>query len=182
MKRLVYFLPLAIALAGIGLFFMYMQQIKQGKDIQALDSARVGKPVPEFSLPSLRDKSRLISPTDLKGRAGLLNVWATWCPSCRVEHPWLLKIAAEYGTPIFGLNYKDEREAALVWLDKLGDPYLFNIYDDQGHLGFDLGVYGAPETFVLDRDGVVHMRHVGVIDERVWMEKIKPLIDKLDAQ
>jgi cytochrome c biogenesis protein CcmG/thiol:disulfide interchange protein DsbE len=182
MKRLVYFLPLVLALAGIGLFFLYMQQINQGKDIQALDSARVGKPIPDFSLSSLENESRTLNPDDLKGRAGLLNVWATWCPSCRVEHPWLLKIANEYAIPVFGLNYKDDREAALIWLQKLGNPYQFNIFDDQGRLGFELGVYGAPETYIFDKNGVIHMRHVGVVDERVWLKKIKPLIDQLNAQ
>jgi cytochrome c biogenesis protein CcmG/thiol:disulfide interchange protein DsbE len=181
MKRLVYFLPLVLALAGIGLFFLYMQQINQGKDIQALDSARVGKPIPEFSIASLKDKDRMLVQSDLKGKAGLLNVWATWCPSCRVEHPYLIKIATEFGVPVYGLNYKDERVAAITWLDKLGDPYTFNIYDEDGRLGFDLGVYGAPETFIFDKNGIIHMRHVGVVDERVWKEKIKPLIDKLNA-
>lgn len=181
MKRLVYFLPLIVAVAGIGLFFMYMQQISDGKDIKALESARVGKPIPAFMLPALKQADRQLGANDLKGKAGLLNVWATWCPSCRVEHPYLNKIAAQNEVPVYGLNYKDDRQAAIKWLDKLGDPYTFNIYDVEGRLGFDLGVYGAPETYVFDKNGVVHMRHVGVVDDRAWTEKIKPLIDKLNA-
>ena len=182
MKRLVYFIPLVIAIAGLVLFFAYMQEINEGKDIKALDSALIGKSVPDFSLPSLQDASRLLSKEDLKGKAGLLNVWATWCPSCRVEHPHLNKIAASGDAPVFGLNYKDEREAAKQWLDKLGNPYQFNIFDSEGRLGFDLGVYGAPETFVIDKNAMVRMKHVGVVDDKVWHEKIKPLIDQLNAE
>jgi cytochrome c biogenesis protein CcmG/thiol:disulfide interchange protein DsbE len=110
-----------------------------------------------------------------------LNVWATWCPACRDEHPYLVELA-ESGVNVIGLNYKDEAKAALNWLATLGNPYRFNIYDPRGSLGFDLGVYGAPETYIIDTHGVVRFRHVGVVNEKVWIEKLKPVYESLGKQ
>jgi cytochrome c biogenesis protein CcmG/thiol:disulfide interchange protein DsbE len=149
-------------------------------DPQALPSALIDRPLPEFSLPVL-GQQRLISKGDLLGEVALLNVWATWCVSCRVEHPYLLQIAQE-GVPIYGLNYKDEDGAASRWLADLGDPYRANIADREGSLGLDLGVYGAPETYLLDAGGVVRYRHVGVVDERVWQTILQPLYLELTRQ
>ncbi len=171
MKRALLFLPLFLAAAiGVVLFWGL------GNDPTKLESARINDPVPVFSLPSLQDPTKLLSQEDIKGKVSLLNVWATWCPSCRVEHPYLLKIAREHGIPIIGLNYKDDREAAKEWLVKLDNPYLFNIFDKKGRLGLDLGVYGAPETYIVDSNGIVRYRHVGVIDDRVWKTIIEPRV------
>ena len=166
-------IPLIIA---IGLALVLYTAI--GKDPTKLETARLNDPIPEFELSALQDESRLITQNDLKGRVFLLNVWATWCPSCRSEHGYLVNLSNK-GIPIVGLNYKDERPAAKDWLTRLGDPYSFNIFDPQGKLGFDLGVYGAPETYLIDKKGFVRFRHVGVVDDRVWSQTLEPLFTKL---
>ena len=120
----------------------------------------------------------LLSQADLEGQVSLLNVWATWCVACRVEHPYLKQLAQQ-GIPLFGINYKDNDVAAQRWLDELGDPYRFNIADHEGTLGLDLGVYGAPETYLVDATGVIRYRHVGVVDERVWKTVLEPLYESL---
>ena len=146
-------------------------------DPSEMPSALIDRPLPAFSLPRLGEANRLTE-EDLKGRPALLNVWATWCPSCRVEHPYLQTLA-DQGVLIYGLNYKDKDADALRWLDALGDPYTFNIVDREGTLGVDLGVYGAPETYLLDADGIVRYRHVGVVDEGVWQNILQPLFQQL---
>ena len=148
-----------------------------GLDPSEMPSALIDRPLPEFNLPRLGE-ANMLSAKDLKGRVSLLNVWATWCPSCRVEHPYLRELA-EGGVPIYGLNYKDSDSAALRWLDELGNPYRFNIADREGTLGLDLGVYGAPETYLLDAKGIVRYRHVGVVDEGVWQTILQPLYRQL---
>lgn len=171
MNRIWLFLPLVLALAlGVVLVFGL------GQDPSKLDSALEGRSVPAFDLPLLHEPDRDVGPAVLRGRVVLLNVWATWCAACRVEHPHLNDLARS-GIPIIGLNYKDEREAALQWLSQRGDPYESVIYDPQGELGFDLGVYGAPETYLIDAEGVIRHRHVGVVDDRVWESDFKPLYE-----
>lgn len=172
MKRIWLFMPLILVVAlGVVLYEGL------GKDPSLLESARIGKPVPEFTLPLLTEENREVGEDVLQGEVVLLNVWATWCVSCRQEHPYLNRLA-EKGVTLVGLNYKDERELALGWLSDLGDPYAFNIYDPEGSLGFDLGVYGTPETFLIDADGVVRHRHVGVVNERVWENELEPLYEQ----
>ncbi|MDA8656347.1 DsbE family thiol:disulfide interchange protein [Luminiphilus sp.] len=141
-------------------------------DPAALPSARVGQPLPEFDLQVLGGEYRR-SAGQWHGKPALLNVWATWCFSCRVEHPYLLDLA-ESGVTIYGLNYKDDPAKALTWLEELGNPYAETVVDIDGDFGFDLGVYGAPETYVIDAAGTVQYRHVGVVDERVWTEQLAP--------
>lgn len=141
-------------------------------DPMALPSARVGQPLPEFDLQVLGGEYRR-SAGQWHGKPALLNVWATWCFSCRVEHPYLLDLA-ESGVTIYGLNYKDDPAKALTWLEELGNPYAETVVDIDGDFGFDLGVYGAPETYVIDAAGTVQHRHVGVVDERVWTEQLAP--------
>ena len=140
-------------------------------DPTALPAARLGQPVPDFSQPELLPEG-VIGASALQPRPALVNVWATWCYSCRVEHPYLLALAAQ-GVPIYGLNYKDESDKARQWLSELGDPYRLNIADRDGTVGLDLGVYGAPETYVLGPDGVIVHRHVGVLDEAVFERDIR---------
>lgn len=174
MKRILLFLPLIAAVVlGVVLFAGI------GKDPTRLDSALIGKPVPAFSLPDLQNPEQLLDQRLFEGQVTLLNVWATWCPSCRQEHPFLMWLSKTQGVRIVGLDYKDTRSDALQWFKDLGNPYEVTIFDAKGKLGFDLGVYGAPETFVIDRSGVVRYRHVGVVDEKVWKEELSPLIEKL---
>ncbi|GAB5449680.1 MAG: DsbE family thiol:disulfide interchange protein [Halioglobus sp.] len=149
-------------------------------DPKELPSALIDRPLPAFSLPNL-ETGQALDRSSIVGQVSLLNVWATWCVSCRVEHPYLLELA-QSGVAIFGLNYKDEDAAARQWLQQLGDPYRLNIADREGSLGLDLGVYGAPETFLLDEQGVVRYRHVGVVDERVWHNTLQPLYQQLTAE
>jgi cytochrome c biogenesis protein CcmG/thiol:disulfide interchange protein DsbE len=148
-------------------------------DPKEMPSALIDRPLPEFSLPSLGEE-RLLSRNNVIGKVALFNVWATWCVSCRVEHPYL-HLLAKQGVPIYGINYKDDDNDALRWLEELGNPYLANIADREGTLGLDLGVYGAPETYVVDAAGVIRYRHVGVVDERVWQTVLQPLYDELTA-
>ena len=161
-----------------------------------MPSALVGRPVPAFNLPELRAGSESHSESSFEGspeasfevkgdqsalneqlfigQVSLLNVWATWCPTCRIEHPYLIDLA-EQGVPIIGLNYKDEDAKARRWLADLGDPYKHVIVDQQGSLGLDLGVFGAPETYLIDSTGMIRFKHVGVVNERVWQNHIAPL-------
>ena len=149
-------------------------------DPTALPAARLGQPFPDFSQPELLTEE-VIGASALQPRPALVNVWATWCYSCRVEHPYLLALAAQ-GVPIYGLNYKDERESAKNWLDLRGDPYAFSIFDVRGSLGLDLGVYGAPETYLIDGKGVIRHRRVGVVDERVWSNEFQDLYAQLKEE
>ena len=172
--RLKLFLPLLIFAVLSAFLFRGLSL-----DPKDLPSALIDQPLPEFSLPVL-GQDRLITRQDITGAPALLNVWATWCISCRVEHPYLLQISAA-GVPIYGINYKDEDVSAQRWLADLGDPYRANIVDREGTLGIDLGVYGAPETYLVDANGVVRYRHVGVVDEQVWLTILEPLYTELNA-
>ncbi|EON94006.1 periplasmic protein thiol: disulfide oxidoreductase DsbE [Marinobacter lipolyticus SM19] len=171
MKRVFLFVPLILVVVlGIVLFAGI------GKDPTRLESALIGKTVPAFTLDDLEQPGTKLDAGVFLGQVSLLNVWGTWCPACRDEHDDLLWLAQEQGVRIIGLNYKDNREEALGWLERLGNPYERTIYDPKGTLGFDLGVYGAPETYVIDTDGVVRYRHVGVVNEKVWKEDLEPLV------
>ncbi|MDZ4335632.1 MAG: DsbE family thiol:disulfide interchange protein [Gammaproteobacteria bacterium HGW-Gammaproteobacteria-13] len=172
MKRLLLLLPLLVFL-GVAVF-LYRGLFL---DPTELPSALIGKPFPAFSLPAVQD-GKTLSEADLKGKPALVNVWATWCVACRVEHPVLNKLA-ELGVTIYGVNYKDDNAAAQKWLVEFHDPYQLNINDARGTLGLDLGVYGAPETFLIDKDGIIRHKFVGVIDERVWREQLAPLYQEL---
>ena len=173
MKRLLMLLPLAIFL--IVAVFLYRGLFL---DPTELPSALIGKPLPSFSLPSVEDSQRLITAEDIKGKPALVNVWATWCVACKVEHPVLNQLAKQ-GVTIYGVNYKDNNAAAQKWLREFHDPYQLNISDAQGSLGLDLGVYGAPETFIVDKQGIIRHKYVGVIDERVWREQLAALYQEL---
>lgn len=173
MKRLLMLLPLAIFLLVAG--FLYKGLYLDPTDI---GSTMIGKPMPSFSLPSLEDPQRLVSAEDIKGKPSLVNVWATWCPTCKAEHEMLNKLAAQ-GVLVYGINYKDNGDAARDWLQMFGNPYGFNVEDPDGSLGLDLGVYGAPETFVVDKQGIIRDKFVGAIDERVWTERLGPLYQVL---
>lgn len=176
MKRLLMLLPLAIFL--VVAVFLYRGLFL---DPSELPSALIDKPLPEFSLPSLDDPERLLTAADFKGEAALVNVWATWCPTCRAEHEMLNKLASQ-GVVVYGVNYKDDSEAARRWLSDLGNPYRLNVEDPEGSLGINLGVYGAPETFLIDKNGVIRHKYVGAIDERVWREQLASRYQELADQ
>ncbi|MEH6616616.1 MAG: DsbE family thiol:disulfide interchange protein [Porticoccus sp.] len=169
MARLKLFLPL-IAFIVLAIFLLNGLD----RDPNAMPSALIDRPIPEFSLAVLGDESNLVDQTVFQGKPALLNVWATWCFSCRVEHPYLNKLA-EQGVRIIGLNYKDDSVAAHQWLAEMGDPYALSIVDAAGRMGLDLGVFGAPETYVVDSTGIIRYKHVGVVDDRVWQKHILPV-------
>lgn len=177
MRRPWILLPLALFLGLVVLFLTTLNSKKHQQDLaldpSALPSALIGKPVPDFALPSLDEHGRVISQDDFKGDVSLVNVWATWCPTCRAEHAFFNKLAAQ-GVLIHGINYKDDSEAARRWLAELGNPYRLNVEDPQGSLGINLGVYGAPETFLVDARGVIHYKYIGAVDDRVWNDQLGP--------
>ncbi|MGE0388418.1 MAG: DsbE family thiol:disulfide interchange protein [Gammaproteobacteria bacterium] len=149
------------------------------RDPRIVPSPLVGKPAPPFSMPQLRDPDKTLTLADLGGKVALLNVWATWCGACREEHPMLLQIARSGAVPIYGLDYKDDRAEAIAWLDRTGDPYVASGFDPQGRVGLDYGVYGAPETFVIDAAGKVAYKHIGPITPAVWNDTLLPLVKSL---
>lgn len=164
-------------LFGVGLFAA-MALFGINNDPRELPSALIGKPFPEFSTGSVGDPSLVITRADLLGRPALVNVWATWCVSCKVEHP-VLNDLAKQGVLIHGVNYKDNNTDAQRWLKDFLNPYQLNISDPKGTLGLDLGVYGAPETFMIDKHGIIRHKFVGVVDKRVWREKLAPIYQEL---
>ncbi len=174
MSRLKLFLPLAVFGLLAGLFWRGLSL-----DPTAMPSALIDKPMPAFDLPLLQDPTARKTQEALQGQVSLVNVWATWCVACKVEHPYLVSLAQQ-GINIIGLNYKDDSASALKWLQELGNPYQFVIVDQDGRLGIDLGVFGAPETYLVDKRGMIRYRHVGIIDERVWNETLLPLVQELN--
>ncbi|MDD2049752.1 DsbE family thiol:disulfide interchange protein [Pseudomonas putida] len=172
MKRWIMVLPLAVFL--LVAVFLYRGLFL---DPTELPSAMIGKTFPAFALKTVQD-GKPLTEADLIGKPALVNVWATWCPSCKVEHPYLNKLA-EQGVVIHGVNYKDDNAAAIKWLAEFHNPYQLNISDEQGSLGLNLGVYGAPETFLVDAKGIIRYKHVGVVDATVWREQLAPLYQGL---
>lgn len=166
MKRFRLFIPL--------IFFVFLSALLywgMSRNPDELPSVLIGKPLPEFSLPTLNNPSAKITKASLIGKPFILNVWASWCPTCKDEHPFLNKLSS-MGVQIIGVNYKDEAEAAKAILLQLHDPYSVNIVDQDGKLGIDLGVYGAPESFIVDANGVIVDKVVGAIDEQIWQAQI----------
>lgn len=158
----------------VGLFWVGL-----GLNPRELPSPLVGRPAPAFQIPDLFDPERQVSQADLKDRVTLLNVWASWCVSCRAEHRHLLALRRQ-GVRIVGLNYKDDRAAAFSYLENGGNPYEIVGFDENGNAGIEWGVYGTPETFVIDRQGVVRYKHVGPLNEVVIRDKLLPLITELE--
>jgi cytochrome c biogenesis protein CcmG/thiol:disulfide interchange protein DsbE len=171
-------------LVPLGLFavLVVFLAIGLGLNPREVPSPLIDKPAPEFTLPSVKNPGRTVSLSDLKKDVTVFNVWASWCVSCRQEHPLLVALARRGGVNIYGLNYKDTREAALGWLAQLGDPYIDSAFDEQGRVGIDWGVYGVPETFVVDRQGVIRFKHAGPITEELWQTRILPLLEQLRSQ
>ena len=149
-------------------------------DPHEIPSPLINKPAPAFQLAQLKDPAKTFSAEQMKGKVWLLNVWASWCFSCREEHPLLLEYARSGAVPIYGLNSKDKREDALSWLAELGDPYVLSVSDLDGRVGIDYGVYGAPETYLIDRNGVIRFKYVGPVTPDIWTGKILPLAKELN--
>ncbi|ECG8590458.1 thiol:disulfide interchange protein DsbE [Salmonella enterica subsp. salamae] len=182
MRRHVLLLPLLIFLLIAAALLWQLARNAQGDDPAALESALVGRPVPAFRLASLDRPGEYYGAGALaQGKPVLLNVWATWCPTCRAEHQYLNRLAAQ-GIRVVGLNYKDDRAEAVAWLKALGNPYTLSLYDGDGMLGLDLGVYGAPETFLIDGKGIIRYRHAGDLNARVWENEMKPLWEKYSRE
>lgn len=177
-----FFLPFILFFALIVAFFVQLQRNAQGDDPKALESALVGKPVPSKILVDLFDESKQYGNAIFQqGKPILLNVWATWCPTCYAEHQYLNELAAQ-GVTIIGLDYKDKTDKAIKWLKELKNPYQFVLKDEKGAFGLDLGVYGAPETFIVDGKGIIHYRHAGDVNAKVWEQKLKPIYEQLMGQ
>jgi cytochrome c biogenesis protein CcmG/thiol:disulfide interchange protein DsbE len=170
-------------LVPLGIFLVLVAFLYRGLslDPKLVPSPLVGKPMPSFTLTRLEDPNATISDTDLKGKVSLMNIWATWCVSCRAEHETLVALAKTGKVDIYGLNYKDDRAAAQQWLKQLGNPYVSNAFDDTGRVGIDWGVYGAPETFIIDTRGIIRHKHVGPLTATVINEEILPLVAELQA-
>lgn len=173
MNRLKLFLPLA-AFAVLAIFLLRGLSL----DPSAMPSALLDKPFPAFTLPALSSGSTL-SEKNLHGQKALVNVWATWCITCRVEHPYLMQLAGQ-GIAIYGINYKDKLPAAQQWLTEKGNPYRETIVDADGKLGIDLGVFGAPETYFVDSKGIIRFKHVGDLNQRIWQEKLQTIWQHMD--
>jgi cytochrome c biogenesis protein CcmG/thiol:disulfide interchange protein DsbE len=142
-------------------------------------SPLVGKPAPDFKVPQLGDPTKTFSPADMKGKVWLFNVWASWCVSCRQEHPVLVAFAKQGGVPIIGLNYKDQPADGKKWLVDFGDPYQLSAYDGDGRVGINYGVYGVPETYIIDKQGIIRMKHTGPITPTSLKDEILPLVAEL---
>lgn len=174
MNRARLFVPLlAFAMLAVVLYLGFSL-----RDPHLLPSALLDQQFPSFDLPVLGGTGRRATQADLGGEVRLVNVWATWCPTCLAEHDELKRIR-ETGLSVVGINYKDDSADAMAWLARHGDPYAFSVVDADGDLGVDLGVYGAPETFLLDADGVIRYKHVGAVDETIWREEIAPAIEAI---
>ena len=170
-----YLIPLVLFLALVAFL-----AIGLGRDPREVPSPLINKPAPAFRLVELKDPSRSFSSEEMRGKVWLLNVWASWCVACRDEHPMLLELARRNAIPIYGLNYKDKPTDAISWLNELGDPYVLSVSDLDGRVGIDYGVYGAPETFLIDRDGIIRFKHIGPITPDVWNNKMVPLVAELN--
>lgn len=174
MRRFIW--PLLIFSVLVGFFAVGLRL-----NPREVPSPLIGKPAPNFTLAQLHQEKATIAPADMKNKVWLLNVWASWCTSCRQEHPVLLDLARRGAVPVIGLDYKDERDAGLQWLREQGDPYLLSAYDRDGRVGIDFGVYGVPETFVIDKNGIIRYKHIGPLTPQAVEEKILPLVKELNG-
>ena len=169
-------IPLAVFIVLVG-FLAVGLTLKP----RELPSPLIDKPAPAFSLPLLATPAQKLSSADLRGKVWVLNVWASWCVACREEHATLVEMAKLNLVPIYGLNYKDERGAALGWLERFGNPYVASLADTDGVVGIDYGVYGVPETFVIDKAGVIRRKFIGPVTPDAIRNEIAPLVAKLNS-
>lgn len=167
-----YLVPGAIFLVLVGFFVAGLY-----RDPSAIPSPLIGKPAPAFALPAVEDMTQTVSLEQYKGKVWVLNVWGTWCPGCHQEHGLLLEIAKENVVPLVGLNWKDDLTLARQWLSQLGDPYVATAFDADGRVGIDWGVYGAPETFLVDAQGQVIFKHIAPLTREIWQQEFLPRIE-----
>ena len=171
MKKILNLLPLIAFVVLVVVLYSFLTQ-----DNDQLESVLVDKSVPEFTLPDLENSEIIISKSSINKLPALINVWAIWCVACKVEHTFLMKLKEESVLTVYGLNYKDNRSKAIKLLEIEGNPFELSIFDQQGKLAIDLGVYGAPETFFVDKEGIIRERHVGVLTTKVWKEKFEKFL------
>ncbi len=172
-----FILPLVAFLVLAGFLFVGLHM-----DPKEVPSPLIDKPAPAFNLPLLADPAGQFSPAQMKGKVWLLNVWASWCVSCRDEHPVLMELAQKNIVPIYGLDYKDKQGDAALWLKKGGNPYAVVATDLDGRVGIDYGVYGVPETYVIDKQGIIRYKQIGPVTPQSLQETILPLVKKLEEQ
>jgi cytochrome c biogenesis protein CcmG/thiol:disulfide interchange protein DsbE len=174
MNRLL-FLPLILFVVLVMFLLVGLR-----RDPHEVPSPLINKSAPDFQLPQLQQATATFSAKEMRGKVWLLNFWGTWCVACREEHPLLVQYARTGVVPIYGVDYKDERAAALQWLDEFGNPYTLTAFDVDGRVSIDYGVYGAPESYLIDRNGVIRYKQIGPITEDVWQNKILPLAKELN--
>ena len=176
MKFVKFGVPFLVFVILVGFFAVGLT-----RDPREVPSPLIDKAAPQFQLTQLESPDRRFSPEEMRGKVWLLNVWASWCVSCRVEHPLLVQMSRTQQVPIVGLDYKDQRADGMKWLATHGDPYLLSAFDDEGKVGIDYGVYGVPETFVIDKQGVIRYKQIGPITKEALETKILPLVKKLNG-
>jgi len=172
-----YLIPL-----GLFLVVVVFLAIGLGRDPHEVPSPLINKAAPTFRLPQLKDPAKTFSAEDMRGKVWVLNVWASWCVSCRDEHPLLVQYAKTGAVPIYGLNWKDKRDDALAWLGEFGDPYVLSVADVDGRVAIDYGVYGAPETYLIDQNGTIRYKQIGAVTPDVWTDKFLPLVQQLNRE
>ena len=176
MKSLKFLIPLAIFLVLAGFLAVGLNL-----NPREVPSPLIGKPAPAFELTKLDAADQKLKRDDLLGKVWVLNVWASWCAPCREEHPLVMELARRKLAPVYGLNYKDTRPAGLAFLTQLGNPYEASLFDGDGRVGIDWGVYGVPETFVVDKQGTIRFKHIGPLTPEVLEKKLTPLLKELNA-
>ena len=169
-----FLIPLLLFIVLIGFLAVGLN-----RDPHEVPSPLINKTAPAFEIAQLEEPNKTFSPASMKGQVWILNIWASWCVACREEHPVLVELARSQVAPLVGLDYKDKREDALAMLSRQGNPYLLSAYDANGRVGIDYGVYGVPETYVIDRTGVIRFKHIGPITTQVLNQKIYPLVSEL---
>ena len=169
-------------LLPLGVFVLLVLLLGVGLSLnpREVPSPLIGKPAPAFQLPQLHRPDQSIASRELQGKVWVLNVWASWCAACRDEHPVLTDLAKSGIAPVYGLNYKDKRDEAIAWLQRYGDPYQASMFDADGRVGIDYGVYGVPETYVIDKRGVIRYKRIGAVTTDIVKQKIAPLIAELN--
>lgn len=169
-------IPLLLFFGVVGFLLVGLE-----RDPRLVPSPLIDKPVPDFRLASLHDEQLSIDARDLVGEVTVFNVWASWCAACRDEHPLLMNLIGRDDLRLVGMNYKDQRDAGIAWLKRHGNPYEVSVFDPEGRLGLDLGVYGVPETFVLDKQGVIRAKHVGPLDAETLTREILDVVARLNG-
>ncbi len=172
-----FILPLVVFLVLAGFLYKGLHL-----DPHEVPSPLIDKPAPAFNLPQLQETNKQFSPAEMKGKVWLLNAWSSWCVSCKEEHPVLMDLARQNVVPIYGLDYKDKREDALMQLSRGGNPYVLSVMDREGRTGIDYGVYGVPETYVIDKQGVIRYKQIGPVNYQNLRETILPLVAELQKK